>query len=218
MKGEVVSDSHDYKRQETLMRSLEQKYSLSQVIPSKKASRKALSKGEIEHVLRIGKASVRTRLQEFIDNALKGKSTLREFVSRLMQDGVATKLNQASTGRISGISFSLDGVALKGSDLGKAYTWNALQKRGLQHEQSRYGSEHESGFGHRAGERISDTGQGIEQGRNIGNALELDAAERHAESERQRRIDKNFERLAHAYQRRSNERTRERTRSEELSR
>ena len=135
MKGEVVSDSHDYKRQEALMRRLEREYGLSQVAPSRETARKAMSKGEIEHVLRTGEASARTRLQGLIDNAIKEKQELRAFINRLAQDGVETKLNQASIGRISGISFSLDGVALKGSDLGKAYSWNSLQKRGLHHEQ-----------------------------------------------------------------------------------
>jgi Relaxase/Mobilisation nuclease domain. len=218
MKGEVVSDSHDYKRQETLMRRLEQEYSLSQVVPSKEAARKTLSKGEIEHVLRTGEASVRTRLQEFVDNAIKENSELRAFINRLAQDGVETKLNQASTGRISGISFSLDGVALKGSDLGKAYTWNSLQKRGLQHEQDGYGTRHEHGLGQGAGEGTPDSRQGAERGGNIGNAPELAATARHAEIEKQRRIDEGFERLARAYQGRDLEREAVRERSKSIPR
>ncbi len=218
MSGEVVSDSHDYKRQEVLMRRLEREYGLSQVVPSKEASRKAMSKGEIEHVLRTGEASARTCLQEMVDKVLKESPELRTFINRLAQDGVETKLNQASTGRISGISFSLDGVALKGSDLGKSYTWNSLQKRGLHHEQIRYGAGHELGFEQGAGEGTSDSRQRTERGGNIGNAPEPASAARHAEIEKQRRIDEGFERLARTYQGRELERETVRERSKGLSR
>lgn len=218
MKGEVVSDSHDYKRQEALMRRLEREYGLSQVAPSRETARKAMSKGEIEHVLRTGEASARTRLQGLIDNAIKEKQELRAFINRLAQDGVETKLNQASIGRISGISFSLDGVALKGSDLGKAYSWNSLQKRGLHHEQIRYGAGHEHGFGQGAGEGAPDSRPGTERGGSVGNAPESAATARHAEIEKQRRIDEGFERLARAYQGRELEREAVRERSKGLSR
>ena len=50
------------------------------------------------------------RLQKLVDNAMKENTELRDFVDCLAQDGVKTKLNQPSAGRVSGISFSLDGV------------------------------------------------------------------------------------------------------------
>jgi hypothetical protein len=217
MKGEVVSDSHDYKRQESLMRRLEQEYGLSQVAPSREAARKAMSKGEIEHVLRTGEASARTRLQGLVDNAMKEKPDLGTFIDRLAQDGVETKLNQASTGRISGISFSLDGVALKGSDLGKAYTWNSLQKRGLHHGQIRYGERYEHGF-EREGTGTRDSRQGTERCGNTGNAPDLTPTAGHGEIEKQRRIDENFERLARASQGRDIEREAVRERSKIIPR
>lgn len=43
--GEVTSDSQDYKRQEKIMRQLEQDYSLQQVAPNRDAERKAPTKG-----------------------------------------------------------------------------------------------------------------------------------------------------------------------------
>jgi hypothetical protein len=218
MRGKVVSDSHDYKRQEVIMRRLEQGYGLLPVIPSKEATRKALSKSEVEHVLRTGESSARMRLQKLVDNAMKEKPELRAFINRLAQDGVETKLNQASTGRISGISFSLDGVALKGSDLGKAYTWNSLQKRGVQYEQDGYGARNEPGFGQGAGEGTPDFRQGLERGGNIGNAADPVAAARHGEIEKHRRVDENFERLARAYQGRDLEREAIRERSKGISR
>ena len=57
--GKVVSDAHDYRRQEKIMRELEQRFSLRQVRSSRETLRAALTKGEIEHALRTGKASTR---------------------------------------------------------------------------------------------------------------------------------------------------------------
>ena len=56
------------------------------------------------------------------------------------------RLNKASTGFVSGISFALGDVTFKGSKLGKGYTWGALQLRGLLHEQDRRIEEHEQGI------------------------------------------------------------------------
>jgi hypothetical protein len=220
MKGEVVSDSHDYKRQEAIMRRLEQEYGLIQVTPSKEITRKALSKNEIEYVLRTGEASARTRLQELVDNAMKEKPNLQVLINRLALSGVETKLNQASTGRISGISFSLGGVAMKGSDLGKAYTWNSLLKRGIYYEQVNFGTGYELRFEQRTGAREGavNTRTGVERLGNNGNAPDLAPATGDGEAEKQRRIDKNFERLARSYRGRNLECEAVRTRSKGLSR
>lgn len=194
--GEIVSDSMDYKRQEIIMRQLEHEYGLSTVKNSKESERKAHSKGEIEHVLRTGEKSARMQLQGIVDSALKYAPNLSLFIQRLETDGVSVKLNQASTGRISGISFSLDGVAMKGSDLGKAYTWNSLQKRGLAYEQDGYSARHEFG-------RNPETGTaeaGFERSGNIGNATNPSPTNGHGEAEKHQRVNENFERLARAYQ------------------
>ena len=158
LSGEVVSDSHDYKRQESLMRRLEREYGLSQVTPSREAERKALTKGEIEHALRTEQPSVRMRLQSMVDEALRHARSLARFISDLADNGVTVKLNQAGTGRISGISFALDGVAMKGSDLGRAYTWGSLQKRGVYNEQTRPSEGNERNAG--ASARHSSDGPG----------------------------------------------------------
>lgn len=141
MGGEVVSDSKDYQRQEKIMRGLEKEFGLSKVQNSREVMRKAPSKGEIEHSLRTGEASVRQRLQMLVDKSLKDSPTLEAFTERLNSVGTEVVLNRASTGRISGISFKLDDVQLKGSDLGRGYTWKNLQKRGVQYEQAGYDEE-----------------------------------------------------------------------------
>lgn len=145
LEGNVVSDAHDYKRQETIMRILEKEWSLTTVPMSQSATRKAPTKGEVEQVLRTGESSYRMKLQQFIDTALTQPCTLSSFTKKLEQAHVSVRMNTAKTGFISGISFSMDGVVFKGSSLGHQYTWGNLKKRGLYHEQDRYVEEHECG-------------------------------------------------------------------------
>ncbi|WP_147328131.1 hypothetical protein [Duganella sp. BJB476] len=57
--GGVTSDSHDYRRQETLMRAIEREFDLRRVTPSIEVQRHALTKGEIEEGLRTGVPSTR---------------------------------------------------------------------------------------------------------------------------------------------------------------
>lgn len=145
--GQVVSDAHDYKRQEPIMRGLERQFGLRTVAPSQEVGRAAPKKGELEHSLRTGETSTRMRLQNAVDTALGYGCQLENFRDRLALVGVEVRLNMASTDFVTGISFSLDGVAFKGSKLGKGYTWNALQQRGLRHEQDRGCTKEELGHG-----------------------------------------------------------------------
>lgn len=132
--GSVVSDSHDYKRQEAVMRKLEKEFGLIQVKNSKEVKKSSPKKGELEQAIRRQEPSVRMMLQEIISNTLQKPMPLQEFVAKLQENNVEVKLNQASTGTISGISFSLNGVSFKGSKLGKGFTWNALKQKGLYYE------------------------------------------------------------------------------------
>lgn len=139
--GTLVSDSKDYQRQERIMRHLEKEYGLKPVSPSRESQRRRATKGELERALRTGTPSTKMLLQKMIDLVLAGKPDLPGFIARLDALGVQTRPNMAKTGRISGIRFTLDAITMKGSDLGRGYTWAGLQKRGLSHEQIRYAGE-----------------------------------------------------------------------------
>ena len=152
--GNVVSDSHDYRRQEAIMRQLETKLNLTPVPNSHEVGRKSYSKGEIERVLRTGEPSVKMHLHDLIDDILQKTLLFDDFTNQLALCGVEARLNQASTGRVSGISFAIGGVAVKGSDLGKAYSWNGLQKRGLIYgTQINHSQTHEFNHDKKGGER-----------------------------------------------------------------
>ena len=61
-----------------------------------------------------------------------------ELVERLQQQGVEVQVGLTRTGFSTGISYNLDGVALSGTQLGKAYTFSGLQKnRGISYDQGR---------------------------------------------------------------------------------
>lgn len=157
MKGEVVSDSRDYQRQEAIMRRLEREYGLKEVTPSRDAERRAPTKGEIECAVRTGKPSARMTLQKFVDKALHNQPDYMEFTRRLEKSGVEVLPNVASTGRISGISYRHNDIIMKGSDLGKGYSWAGLQKRGLTYEQDRNPAPDDRGRHAEAVERSSPT-------------------------------------------------------------
>lgn len=130
--GSVTSDSHDYRRHEVLMREIERDYELQAVTPSVDAQRRAATKGEIEHGLRTGVGSTRQRLQQLCDAASQDCPGFTEYASRLEAAGVDLFLvTQLEGSKLSGLSYRLDGVMMKGSDLGKRYSPVGLSKLGV---------------------------------------------------------------------------------------
>lgn len=94
------------------------------------------TKNEVEKALRTGEAPERILLQNIINEALKEPSNVTAFIAKIEASGAEVRPNIASTGKLNGFSFSLNGVAFKGSDLGKKYTWTNLQKSGINYEQN----------------------------------------------------------------------------------
>ena len=136
--GQVVRDGHDYPRQERLMREIEHEYGLQEVAPSIEADRHAPTKGEIEQSVRTGEASTRQRLQGLCADAAQGCDSFTVYVERLEAAGVAVIPTVQQRGaKLSGLQYCLDGVTMKGSDLGKAYAAGGIQQRGISYEQDR---------------------------------------------------------------------------------
>lgn len=136
--GKVVSDGQDYQRQETILREIERDYGLQRVAPSIEAERKAPTKGEIEAHARTGQPSTRQQLQQLCDAAAKDCGSFTEYQERLEAAGVElAPVAQLGGAKLSGLSYRLDGVTMKGSDLGKGYTAAGIQKRGISYEQDR---------------------------------------------------------------------------------
>lgn len=136
--GSVVSDSNDYARSEKVLRDLERKYNLTQVVGSREAKERALSNNEIAMMKRRNDPSAKMAMQVIIGEVLKSKNQLsiNEFISKLDARGVKVLFNQASTGYVSGISYSYQGMVMQGSKLGNAFKWSTV-KTIINYEQER---------------------------------------------------------------------------------
>jgi len=102
-----------------------------------RAERRVPSYKESNMATNAGKVPPRIRLQQMLDEAMHGNPTVVELADRLTAAGVGVRANVASTGKMNGFSFELDGIPFKGSDLGKRYTFGGLQKAGVSYEQDR---------------------------------------------------------------------------------
>lgn len=128
--GTVVSDSNDYARCEKVLRELEMKYNLTEVISSKQAQERAMNKNELEMMKRTNTPSHKMAMQNIISDVLKSKNQMstNEFISKLEARGVNVIFNQASTGYVSGISYYYQGAVMKGAKLGNGFKWSTVKK------------------------------------------------------------------------------------------
>jgi hypothetical protein len=134
--GKVVSDSKDYQRSEQVLRRLEKQHGLTEVISSRQAQERAMTKNELEMMKRTDEPSVKMKLQVIIKNVLSQKPVAEQFIRQLEAQGINVLFNQASTGFVSGISYGYEGMQLKGAHLGNAYKWQAV-KNVISYEQER---------------------------------------------------------------------------------
>jgi hypothetical protein len=136
--GGVVDDSWDYYKSQEVIRQLERNYSLETVTPSWETNKRAPTTGEHRYLQSKGNKSVRVQLQDLIDEVTQDNPSMPEFVERLQQQGVEVQVTLTGIGFSKGISYNLDGVALSGNQLGKAYTFSGLQKhRGISYDKGR---------------------------------------------------------------------------------
>ncbi|MEG4246606.1 relaxase/mobilization nuclease domain-containing protein [Microcoleus sp. MON2_D6] len=136
--GGVVDDSWDYYKSQETIRQLERNYNLETITPSWETDKRAQTTGERRQLKSKGNKSVRVQLQDLIDEVTQDNPSMPEFVERLQQQGVEVQVGLTRTGFSKGISYNLDGVALSGTQLGKAYTFCGLQKhRGVSYDPQR---------------------------------------------------------------------------------
>ncbi len=126
----VLSDSNDYARSEKVLRALEIKYKLTQVNSSKQ-SKRAVTKNELEMMKRTNEPSGKLKMQELIKEVLssKQKLTSSEFIQALQKKGINVRFNQASTGYVSGISYSYKDMTITGSKLGSDFKWTTVRDK-----------------------------------------------------------------------------------------
>jgi len=124
--GRYVPNHQEKKRSQAVCRELERDYDLRQLrSPSRRA---APTRDDVAVFERTGSVTVKARLQEHVDLAARDRPGMGEFVQRLEAQGIEVRANIAANGRVSGISFAYDGVACKGSDLCRGYSWRQHQE------------------------------------------------------------------------------------------
>lgn len=136
--GKVMSDSNDFARCEKILRELEKKYNLTEVLSSNQARERAMTKNELEMMKRTNEPSAKTALQVIIKQALESRPRLstEEFIQNLENKGVNVLFNQASTGYVSGISYNYEDITITGSKLGNDFKWTTI-KNCINYEQER---------------------------------------------------------------------------------
>ena len=90
---------------------------------------KKLSRNEAIMEKYKGELSPKSVIQEALEALLVDKPSTTDFVMQLAANNIKALPNIASTGKMNGFSFEYQGIAFKASQLGKGYSWSALQNR-----------------------------------------------------------------------------------------
>lgn len=104
--------------------------------PHSYISERAPTKSELEMVLRIGKASEKMSLQEKLKDLLNSNSNISQLIKEGEKRGIYFLFNQATTGKVTGITYFHDGFKAKGQALGNRFKWAEIIKI-INYEQDR---------------------------------------------------------------------------------
>jgi len=118
----------EYLRSKEACRTLEREFGLRQVQERSRFGDRAPTRAEDRMSRDRGLVSEKEQIKALIREAAQGNPTMSHFVKRLEDKGVQVRPNIAKTGHVSGISYRLDRVAVKGSGLGRAYSFAGLQE------------------------------------------------------------------------------------------
>jgi hypothetical protein len=103
---------------------LEREFGLRQVQERPQFGERAPTRAEDRMIRDRGVVSEKEQLKALIRDAAKDQPTMSEFVRRLEAQGVQVRANIAKTGHVSGISYCLDRIAVKGvAWAGRTASW-----------------------------------------------------------------------------------------------
>jgi hypothetical protein len=135
----VPQEYREFLRSKETCRALERDFGLRPVRNERsRFDERAPTRAEDRMTRDRGLVSEKEQLKALIREAAKDRPTMSEFVRRLQGSSVQVRANIASTGHVSGISYRLERVAVKGSGLGRAYSFEGLQKeQGVRYDRAR---------------------------------------------------------------------------------
>ncbi|EJR6605457.1 relaxase/mobilization nuclease domain-containing protein [Salmonella enterica subsp. enterica serovar Bareilly] len=119
-----------------IIQQLERDYNLtrtkgpkaSPAAPSPKPKLKK-SRNELMMENRTGELCPKAIIQNAINELLDTRQSVTDFVQQLVAQNIRPIPNIASAGKMNGFSFEYRGIAFKASQLGKGYSWSALQDK-----------------------------------------------------------------------------------------
>jgi hypothetical protein len=161
--GSVVSDSHDFKRGEELVRKIEIEFRL---IPTPRSHltdpgaylqhRRAPGRGAIEMMQRTGRMSAAIRIQIAIDGFLRaGGGDIDDLEEHLRDRDIRLLRNLTADGRLYGLSYTIEMTRVSWRALGHGYKLNNLLKKGLKYDHDRRAARPGRGATGGNGERIA---------------------------------------------------------------
>jgi hypothetical protein len=172
--GSVVSDSKIALRTIQVTKELEKEFGLEQVEFRQNSDRR-IKRGEYKLMERTGELSIIAEAKLVVDEILKDKPQIKEFVENLQNTGFQVRPNiSEKTGKMSGFSFKKEEITFKSSAIAKDYSFQNLQKNGLDYDQARDAAflievKHE--FTQKSGDE-SRRNRGIETAESIANRAE----------------------------------------------
>ena len=125
--GQCLKKDHDWAKTEWLMRGIEKDYGIESNQNSWDIGKSAKTQRQFETEKVTGKGTIKQAVQEKIDTLVPSSADLPDLAGKLREDGIDVKFSRF--GDKIGVSFALDGVALRGSDLGHNYSAPSLELR-----------------------------------------------------------------------------------------
>lgn len=135
LEGKVWRDSLSIRRSHKAARAIEKEFGLTDESPKPgEIGKPKLKRSEVEKALREGEPPVKLIVSEAVKESIKDKPDIKTFIDRLDRQGIIAIPNVASTGRMNGFSFAVEGrtdkdgepIMLKGSDVGAK--WSKLKE------------------------------------------------------------------------------------------
>ena len=119
--GKLISDTHDYRRNEQVIKALKSKYGLTYGTDKSKTNTRKLRNAE----------RAKYEIHNAVKDALKVADNWQKFKNELAKRGVRLELVYKDKERIKvqGIRFSKDGYSFKGTQISRDYSFGKLNVR-----------------------------------------------------------------------------------------
>ena len=119
--GKLISDAHDYRRNEQVTKALKSKYGLTYGTDKSKTNTRKLRNAE----------RAKYEVHNAVKEALKGADSWQKFKNELAKRGVHLEFvyKDKERSKVQGIRFCKDGYSFKGTQISRDYSFGKLNAR-----------------------------------------------------------------------------------------